>query len=340
MAPTNSTSFDTDYPELRKAISDIIESIAQSPQEEKGKLFGALSEQVRGMNLKDLGLAINDQGLQKEVNKELFIKFIEEALKNLEPEEIKPETIEKVLQSVEREAISNVINNNKGPLDNLVNYFKSASTNEKIGMASAVMVLGAAFSPLIVLATLIALVAIGARYVGIGIGKAGEKIKEGAVETGKAVKSFVKDVIDKLPTIQDRDKNFYKLYQELSQLLLQPGKEGSEIKNIQDKAQIIEMLRNEGQQSAIQELVKNGTIQKFSGDDMSRLLNKGLSTHLDDQGVLKELMEKFQPAIMAIGDNDIEKVREKVNEKVKEMKPSPEVKNPSSEQVDGNKMKK
>lgn len=88
-------------------------------------MFEALSEQVRGMNLKDLGLAINDQGLQKEVNKELFIKFIEEALENLKPEDIKPEIIEKVLQSVEREAISNIINNNKGPLGNLVNYFKS-----------------------------------------------------------------------------------------------------------------------------------------------------------------------------------------------------------------------
>jgi hypothetical protein len=94
MAPTNSTFFDTDYPELRKAISDIIESIAQSPQEEKGKLFEALSEQVRGMNLKDLGLAINDQGLQKEVNKELFIKLIEEALKGLTSEDIDSKIIE------------------------------------------------------------------------------------------------------------------------------------------------------------------------------------------------------------------------------------------------------
>lgn len=158
------------------------------------------------------------------------------------------------------------------------------------------------------------------------------EIKEGAIDSGKAVKSLLKDVVDKLPTIQDRDKNFYKLRQELSQLLLQPGKEGSEIKNIQDKAQIIEMLRNEGQQSAIQELVKNGTIQNFSEDDMSRLLNKGLSTHLDDQGVLKEFMEKFQPEIMAIGDNDIEKVREKVNEKVKEMKPYSQVENVSLKQ--------
>ncbi len=335
MAPTNSTFFDTDYPELRKAISDIIESIAQSPQEEKGKLFGALSEQVRGMNLKDLGLAINDQGLQKEVNKELFIKFIEEALENLEPEEIKPEIIEKVLQSVEREAISNVINNNKGPLDNLVNYFKSASTNEKIGMASAVMVLGAAFSPLIVLATLIALVAIGARYVGIGIGKAGEKIKEGAIEAGKAVKSFVKDVIDKLPTIQDRDKNFYKLYQELSQLVLQPGTEGSEIKNIKDKAKVIEMLRNQEQKSAIQELVKDRIIENFPKEKMARLIAKGESTHIEDKKELEELMKNFLPAIMPIGNNKIEEVEKKVNEKVPKIEPSPKLDSSSAERVSG-----
>nr|WP_265017227.1 hypothetical protein [Wolbachia endosymbiont (group A) of Epistrophe grossularia] len=109
---------ETDYQELRKAISDIIESIAQFPQEEKGKLFEALSEQVKGMNLKDLGLAINDQGLQKEVNKELFIKFIEEALKGLTSENVDSKIIEEALKSVNQQAISNVINNNKGPLDN------------------------------------------------------------------------------------------------------------------------------------------------------------------------------------------------------------------------------
>ncbi|WP_341822615.1 hypothetical protein [Wolbachia endosymbiont (group A) of Clivina fossor] len=208
MAPTNSTFFDTDYSELRKAISDIIESIAQSPSEGKEELLKALSEQVRGMNLEGLSLAINDQGLQKEVNKELFIKLIEEALKGLTSENVDSKIIEEALKSVNQQAISNVINNNKGLLDNLVNYFKSASANKKIGIASTGIVLGVAFSPLIVLATLIALVAIGARYVGIGIGKAGEKIKEGAIEAGKAVKSSYKDLIDKLPKVQARENNF------------------------------------------------------------------------------------------------------------------------------------
>lgn len=84
------------------------------------------------MNLKDLGLAINDQGLQKEVNKELFIKFIEEALEGLTSENVDSKIIEEALKSVNQQAISNVINNNKGPLDNLVNYFKSASANKKL----------------------------------------------------------------------------------------------------------------------------------------------------------------------------------------------------------------
>ncbi|WP_353281878.1 hypothetical protein [Wolbachia endosymbiont (group A) of Aleiodes leptofemur] len=296
MESSNSMFFDTDYPELRKAISDIIESIAQSSQEGKKELFTTLSEQVKGMNLKDLGLAINDQGLQKEVNKELFIKFIEEALEGLTSENVDSKIIEEALKSVNQQAISNVINNNKGPLDNLVNYFKSASANKKIGIASAVMVLGAAFSPLIVLATLIALVGIGARYAGIGIVKEGEKIKEGAIDAGKAVKSLSKNLGDKLPEVGPKKDNFSKLYNSLAQEIIgyNMSEEGEKIKNAQSKAKVIGMLQNEGQRSAIQELVKNGTIQNFSEDDMKKLREKGTSTYESDKEALEELMEKFQ----------------------------------------------
>lgn len=282
---------ETDYPELRKAVSDIIESIAQSPQEEKGKLFEALSEQVKGMNLEGLSLAINDQGLQKEVNKELFIKFIEETLKSPTFEKTNLEVIEDALKHVNDQAIGNVINNNKGPLDDLVNYFESASANKKIGIASTGIVLGVAFSPLIVLATLIALVAIGARYVGIGIGKAGEKIKEGAIEAGKAVKSSYKDLIDKLPTIQARENNFDKFKNNLSGRIIEIGTaqkreetgEDETKNNLSNMLEVVKILQNKEQLMAIKELVKDGTIQNFSEDDMSRLLEKGLSTHLDDR---------------------------------------------------------
>lgn len=249
MESSNSMFFDTDYPELRKAISDIIESIAQSSQEGKKELFTTLSEQVKEMNLKDLGLAINDQGLQKEVNKELFIKLIEEALKGLTSENVDSKIIEEALKSVNQQAISNVINNNKGPLDNLVNYFKSASANKKIGIASVGIVLGVAFSPLIVLATLIALVAIGARYVGIGIGKAGEKIKEGAIEAGKAVKSSYKDLIDKLPEVQRRENNFEKLISNLMEKNLEADE--GERTMLSNEIKIIKMLQNQEQLAAI-----------------------------------------------------------------------------------------
>ncbi|EAL59970.1 conserved hypothetical protein [Wolbachia endosymbiont of Drosophila simulans] len=187
------------------------------------------------------------------------------------------------------------------------------------------MVLGAAFSPLIVLATLIALVAIGTRYVGIGIGRAGEKIKEGAIETGKAVKSSYKDLIDKLPTVQARENNFSRLrtnvLETIANISLKDNKNVDTKKGFDDGKKILEMLQNEGQRSAIQELVKNGTIQNFSKDDMSRLLEKGLSTHVADMKALNDLINKFQPVIMAIG-SDIKEVEQKVNEKAQEMKPN------------------
>ncbi|MFP3014866.1 MAG: hypothetical protein ACEY3B_00875 [Wolbachia sp.] len=325
MAPTNSTFFDTDYPELRKAISDIIESIAQFPQEEKGKLFEALSEQVREMNLKDLGLAINDQGLQKEVNKELFIKLIEEALKGLTSENVDSKIIEEALKSVNQQAISNVINNNKGPLDNLVNYFKSASANKKIGIASTGIVLGVAFSPLIVLATLIALVAIGARYVGIGIGKAGEKIKEGAIEAGKAVKSSYKDLIDKLPEVQRRENNFEKLISNLMEKNLEADEE--ERTMLSNEIKIIKMLQNQEQLAAIGQLIRED-----KAGLLNNLMSKGTSTHEEDMEKLVDFMSEFQPAIMAIG-SDIKEVEQKVNEKTQEIKPDSQLGSSNAERV-------
>ncbi|WP_245800707.1 hypothetical protein [Wolbachia endosymbiont of Wuchereria bancrofti] len=51
-----------------------------NPHRGKKQLFEALSEQVGKMDFNSLGLAIDCQGLQKEVNKKLFIKLIEGAL--------------------------------------------------------------------------------------------------------------------------------------------------------------------------------------------------------------------------------------------------------------------
>lgn len=204
------------------------------------------------------------------------------------------------------------------------------------------MVLGAAFSPLIVLATLIALVAIGARYVGIGIGKAGEKIKEGAIEAGKEVKSSYKDLIDKLPKFVRRNNNFDQFKKDLYERIIEIDEvqkrevigEDDETKNdISNKLEIVKMLYNKEQLMSIKELVKNGIIKNFSEADMSRLLEKGFSTHLDDQKPFDDLIDQFQLAIMAIGEREIKKVEEIIDKKVQEMDPNSEIDSPHSERA-------
>ncbi|BET33081.1 MULTISPECIES: glycine zipper family protein [Wolbachia] len=191
------------------------------------------------------------------------------------------------------------------------------------GVTGALIVGGAA------LVGFVALVAIAA--IGYAIYQHRGEIKEGAMKAGKEVKSFVKDVIDKLPTIQPRENNFGKLISNLTKQGLKANDEERTILN--NKVKIIEMLRNEEQRSAIQELVKNGTIQNFSEADMIRFLEKGLSTHEEDMQKLLDLMKNFLHAIMDSGNNKIEKVEKIVGDKVKQMEPNSEVKNPSSERV-------
>ncbi|WP_264377208.1 glycine zipper family protein [Wolbachia endosymbiont (group B) of Ochlodes sylvanus] len=192
------------------------------------------------------------------------------------------------------------------------------------GVTGALIVGGAAFVGFVALVAIVA--------IGYAIYQHRGEIKEGAMKAGKEVKSFVKDVIDKLPTIQARENNFEKLISNLMEKNLEAD-EGKRTM-LSNEIKIIKMLQNQEQKSAIQELVKNGIIQNFSEEKMARLIAKGESTHIEDKKELEELMEKFQPAIMAIGI-DIEEVEQKVNDKVKTVKPSPEVKNPSSERVSG-----
>ncbi|WP_264687298.1 hypothetical protein [Wolbachia endosymbiont (group B) of Pararge aegeria] len=143
------------------------------------------------------------------------------------------------------------------------------------------------------------------------------------------MKSFVKDVIDELTW---EKINFSRLEKEFIDDMVYP-ENAEKSKEAQNKIRIIKMLKNEEQRSAIQELVKNGNIQNFSEADMIRLLEKGLSTHEEDMQKLLNLMEDFLPAIMDSGNNKIEKVEKIVGDKVKQMEPNSEVKNPSSERV-------
>uniref|UniRef100_A0A3B0JGP5 Uncharacterized protein n=1 Tax=Wolbachia endosymbiont of Aleurodicus floccissimus TaxID=2152762 RepID=A0A3B0JGP5_9RICK len=202
------------------------------------------------------------------------------------------------------------------------------------GVTGALIVGGAAFIGFV------ALVAIAA--ISYAIYQHRGEIQEGVIDIGKEVKSEWKDLLDIFPTIKARENNFDRLRSELLTGIADDSKlkEGQSVENAKNQNKIVEMLRNQEQKSAIQELVKDGTIKNFLEADMSRLLEKGFSTHESDEQSLKELMEKFQPAIMAIGNNKIEEVEKKVNEKVAAMKPSSKVKESHSEQVDGNNMKK
>jgi len=157
------------------------------------------------------------------------------------------------------------------------------------------------------------------------------KVKEGTIESGKAVKSFVKDVIDELTW---EKTNFSRLEKGFIYDMVYPAN-AEESKEAQNKIRIIEILKNEEQRSAIKGLIEDGIIQNFSEKDMTKLVEKGDSTHKEDMQKLLSLMQDFLPAIMAIGEGKIEKVEEIISEKAQKVKPSPKVENPSSERVSG-----
>ncbi len=154
------------------------------------------------------------------------------------------------------------------------------------------------------------------------------KVKEGAIECGKAVKSFVKDVIDELTW---EKTNFSRLEKEFIHDMVYPT-DDEKSKEAQNKIRIIKMLQDEGKRSAIQELIEDGTIKNFPR--MQKLVEKGTSTHEeDDMQKLLDLMKDFLPAIMASGNNKIEKVEKIVDDKVKEIKPDSQLGSSSAERV-------
>ncbi|WP_341813398.1 glycine zipper family protein [Wolbachia endosymbiont (group B) of Germaria angustata] len=84
------------------------------------------------------------------------------------------------------------------------------------GVTGALIIGGAA---LVGFVALVAIVAIG-----YAIYQNRSEIKKGAIEAGKAVKSFVKNVINKLPTIQARENNFDKFKKDLSERIIATSK--------------------------------------------------------------------------------------------------------------------
>ncbi|MBR9983240.1 MAG: glycine zipper family protein [Wolbachia endosymbiont of Homalodisca vitripennis] len=209
------------------------------------------------------------------------------------------------------------------------------------GVIGALIVGGAAFIGFV------ALVAIAA--ISYAIYQHRGEIQQGVIDIGKKVKSSCKDLLDLFPTIKARENNFDRLRSELLTGIADDSKlkEGQSVENAKNQNKIVEMLQNQKQKSAIQKLVEDGDIKEFSEKDMERLLQKGLSTHREDMEKPQDkkepekkdfstLMDEFQSAIMKFGNDDIEKVIEKVNEKAQEMKPSSKMKESKFEQVNEN----
>lgn len=196
------------------------------------------------------------------------------------------------------------------------------------GVAGALIIGGAA---LVGFVALVAIAAIGyAIYqhrseIKENVDKGASKATQGTVEFGKAVKSFVKNIIDKLPEVQRRENNFEKLISNLMKKNLEPDE--GERTMLSNEIKIIKMLQNQEQLAAIGQL-----IGEDKADLLNNLMSKGTSTHEEDMEKLVGFMSEFQPAIMAI-DNDIKEVEQKVNEKAQEMKPDSQLGSPSPKRV-------
>jgi hypothetical protein len=313
----------TDYSD--QFIENIVKYIREKPDlvKELQKLlkddgsFKNLDEEFNKLSVGDVTELLKN-------NKEVLDGIVEHFTKNKKDLEILLEQANKV-KGMERklEALGNRL-----LALGIINTVAIALIGSTMGGVTGALVCG--------LAGLVALVVIGCaiyQYRG--------KIKEGAESLGKAVKSFMKDLIDKLPTVQARENNFSKLRENLLQDIAgyDASKESEKIKDAQNKVKVIEMLQDEGQQWAIKELIKGGTIQNFSEDEMKRLIKKGFSTHETDKEKLEKLMDDFLPKIMAIG-SDIKEVEKKVNEKAYEAVPPSKMETTSSEPLEDPKKNK
>ncbi|MFT4313683.1 MAG: glycine zipper family protein [Wolbachia pipientis] len=195
------------------------------------------------------------------------------------------------------------------------------------GVTGTLIVGGAAFIGFV------ALVAIAA--IGYAIYQHRGEIQKGAIKAGRAVSRFINHVRDEMPEFKTGEKCIENLYttslrkrEELKESKENESKE-NEIDKLDETIEIIKMLRDENQSSAIEELMKEGNIPKF--EEMEKLLSKGNRNLKLYMETFKGLFDKFKDAILT--NEGLDNLKKKVNKKVQEMRPSPEVENPSSERV-------
>ncbi|WCR53578.1 MAG: hypothetical protein PG981_000600 [Wolbachia endosymbiont of Ctenocephalides orientis wCori] len=185
----------------------------------------------------------------------------------------------------------------------------------------------------------------------------GEKIKAGAVKTKQMIKS----------TTQARENNLSKLerffeekIQNLSSVpgmseksaLIMLNKELGDIRKIRE---IVEMVKNEVGQKAMEGLIKNGNkdaskgrskdenrdriIENFSIEDMKELVEKGESTDQADFEIFQKLMSMLHAQIFCIIDTVKEKLNQRIEEiklkKIGKMNPDKQLSDPKASQKEG-----
>ncbi|MGL9718047.1 MAG: hypothetical protein ACR5K9_05140 [Wolbachia sp.] len=298
----------------------------------------AAEEFLKSKEIKDVNLADPDKIIEL-LGGDNGKEFLETISKKLSEEEIFKRLAEQIgkdrVMMEKLEALGNQLST-----QGIINAAAFATlTGALAGTLAIGGVTGALAGGGIALLGFLAIVAIAA--IGYAVYKHRGEIKEGAIDAGKAIKSFVKNLIDQLPTIQARENNFSRLkasvltsiIQIISEEVHTEEKADAKIKKeFVDKEKIVKILQDKEQRSAIKELIKDGTIKGFSKEDMDRLVGKGLSTHGNDMEALEDLMKEFLPKIMVIGNDKIEEVEKMVNDKVK---PGSQVGGSSSEQVAG-----
>lgn len=362
--------------QLTEAAKKILESIAKSSAEEKKELLELIRDIVEKINIDVLNLRIVDeQGLEKALNKEDFIEFINKAFENVESQYIDPKIIELALQCVSSNSAL-IDDISKGNLNKLTDALKALSTNQKRAVdcgennlstsanTREKIILGAGiiiFSPVIALVVLVALLILGALFAKKVIKISGEKIKEGVVKARKVIKS----------TPQARENNFSKFErffeEEIQNLSSVPGMSESsaliilnkQLEDIRKIRKIVEMVKNEVGQKAMEGLIKDkskdkskdeskggnkdeskdGIIENFSIEDMKELVEKGESTDQADFEIFKERMSMLYGQVSPIIDIVQQKFHqriEKINlKKIAKMNPDNQLSNPDASQTEG-----
>ncbi|WP_265041848.1 glycine zipper family protein [Wolbachia endosymbiont (group B) of Melanostoma mellinum] len=247
--PTNSDEFIENvvkYISERKDLLEALKSLLQANEFVKsGEIFDESSiKDVSELLIKDKDLLKNAIDIVKE-----YLEKDDNQFKILFEQVNKVKGMEKELETLGNELLAQEVIS-VAAFTTLTGALAGLLTVG--GVTGALIVGGAAFVGFM---ALVAIAAIGyAIYQHRGeikesVGKGTSKAVQGIVESGKEVKSFVKNVIDKLPTIQARENNFEKLISNLMEKNLEAD-EGKRTM-LSNEIKIIKMLQNQEQQSCI-----------------------------------------------------------------------------------------